>query len=68
MIVGYGIDIMSTARIEKAICRFNEIFLNRIYTDYEREFAKRRNKLASQLYTSFWAAKEAASLALTISL
>lgn len=64
MIVGYGIDIMSTARIEKAICRFNEIFLNRIYTDYEREFAKRRNKLASQLYTSFWAAKEAAMKAL----
>jgi holo-[acyl-carrier protein] synthase len=64
MIIGYGIDIMSTARIEKAITRFNERFLRRIYTDYEIEFSRRRNAGSVQLYTSYWAVKEAAMKAL----
>jgi len=64
MIIGYGIDIMSTARIEKAITLFNERFLRRIYTDYEIEFSRRRNAGSVQLYTSYWAVKEAAMKAL----
>ena len=64
MIVGYGIDIMSTERIQRAIERFNSSFLIRIYTDYERAFAKRRNKGAYQFYTALWAAKEATMKAL----
>ena len=64
MIVGYGIDIMSTARIEKTIERFGDRFFRRIYTEYEIEFTRRRNKGALQLYTSCWAVKEAAMKAL----
>jgi holo-[acyl-carrier protein] synthase len=64
MIVGYGIDIMSTARIANAITRFHEKFLRRIYTEYEIEFTSRRNKGGLQLFTAYWAAKEAAMKAL----
>jgi holo-[acyl-carrier protein] synthase len=64
MIIGYGIDIMSTGRINRAITRFRDRFLRRIYTDYEIEFTKRRNRGDVQLYTAYWAAKEAAMKAL----
>lgn len=64
MIVGYGIDIMSTARIKRTIARFARRFLERVYTDHERVVAEKRNKGAYQLYTSFWAVKEATMKAL----
>ena len=37
MVVGHGIDIMSTSRIEKAIQRFGNRFMTKIYTEHERE-------------------------------
>jgi len=64
MIVGYGIDIMSTKRIEKAIRRFGDQFISRIYTEYERARIEKRKKYAPQLYTAYWAAKEATMKAL----
>jgi holo-[acyl-carrier protein] synthase len=64
MIVGFGIDIMSTVRIQNAVQRFGDLFTARIYTDYEREFAGRRGKYKYQVYTAFWATKEAAMKAL----
>jgi holo-[acyl-carrier protein] synthase len=64
MIVGHGIDLMSTSRIAASIARFGEHFLARIYTDHERAVADRRVKHASQMYTAFWAAKEATMKAL----
>ncbi len=64
MIVGHGIDIMSTARIEKAIERFGDRFMRKVYTEHERELIERRKAYASQICTSFWAAKEATMKAL----
>lgn len=64
MIIGHGIDIMSTKRIENAIHRFGEQFVSRIYTPYERAGIEKRKKYASQLYTAYWAAKEATMKAL----
>lgn len=64
MIVGHGIDIMSTARIEKAIARFGDRFMKKIYTKHERTVIERRKAYASQICTSLWAAKEAAMKAL----
>jgi holo-[acyl-carrier protein] synthase len=64
MIVGHGIDIMSTERIERAIRRHGERFLQRIYTGYERSIIERRGAYAGQICTAFWAAKEAAMKAL----
>jgi holo-[acyl-carrier protein] synthase len=64
MIVGHGIDIMSTARIEKAIRRFGDRFMHKIYTDHERSIVERRQAYAAQICTSLWAAKEATMKAL----
>ncbi len=64
MIVGHGIDIMSTRRIGKAIDRFGERFLNRVYTEGERNRAGGRGMLSVQTFTAYWAAKEAAMKAL----
>ena len=64
MIVGHGIDIMSTARIEHAINHFGDRFMKKIYTEYERILIERRKAYSSQICTSFWAAKEAAMNAL----
>ncbi len=64
MIVGHGIDVMSTKRIEKAIRRFGKQFISRIYTEYERAGIEKRKRYAPQLYTAYWAAKEATMKAL----
>lgn len=64
MIVGHGVDIMSTARIEKAIIRFGDRFMNKIYTEHERKLIEGRKAYASQICTSLWAAKEATMKAL----
>jgi holo-[acyl-carrier protein] synthase len=64
MIVGYGIDIMSTDRIKDAITRFGEYFLSKVYTGEERRQAEERKKSSYQIYTAYWAAKEAVMKAL----
>ncbi len=64
MIIGHGVDIMSTKRIEKAIQRFGDQFVSRIYTHYERTGIEKLKKHAPQLYTAYWAAKEATMKAL----
>jgi holo-[acyl-carrier protein] synthase len=73
MIVGHGIDLMSTARITAAIQRFGDTFINRVYTQYERETVAARSKnrsgsrwtqRAHQTFTAFWAVKEAVMKAL----
>ncbi len=63
MIVGYGIDIMSTSRIKGAVERFGDKFLRRIYTDNEiKLITRRKNKY--EVLTAYWAVKEATMKAL----
>jgi holo-[acyl-carrier protein] synthase len=84
MIVGHGIDLMSTGRIAAAIERFGERFIRRVYTDREVETVRLRTVTgedaypgqpgaaerprwpgrAHQMFTAFWAVKEAAMKAL----
>jgi holo-[acyl-carrier protein] synthase len=64
MIVGHGIDIMSTNRIRRTVESFGGQFLRRIYTPHERGFIGRRPAVSYQMYTSYWAVKEAAMKAL----
>ena len=64
MIVGHGIDIMSTKRIRGTVETFSGRFLRRIYTAGERESIERRRAVATQTYTAYWAVKEAAMKAL----
>jgi holo-[acyl-carrier protein] synthase len=58
--VAVGIDIIEIARIERTCRDFGERFLNRVYTERERErYRGRTNELAAR-----FAAKEATSKAL----
>jgi holo-[acyl-carrier protein] synthase len=63
MILGIGSDMIDIRRIEQAIERFGDRFLDRIFTDAERGKCDRRaNRSAS--YARRFAAKEACSKAL----
>jgi holo-[acyl-carrier protein] synthase len=63
MILGLGSDLIDIRRIEKAIERFGDRFLDRIFTDAERRKCDRRVNPAAS-YARRFAAKEACSKAL----
>ena len=63
MIIGMGVDIAEVGRIRRAIERYGEVFLRRVYTGREREYCERfKNKY--ERYAGRFAAKEAAMKAL----
>jgi holo-[acyl-carrier protein] synthase len=63
MIVGTGVDIAETSRIEQALERHGERFCKRIYTAREMEYCEQfKNK--AERYAARFAAKEAAFKAL----
>ena len=63
MIVGIGLDLAEVDRIEKAIAKHGERFLNRIYTDSERRYCESKpNKF--ERFAGRFAAKEAAMKAI----
>jgi len=70
MIIGIGIDLVSVARIQDLILKFDEKFLNKIFTKEENNCAKKflisnENFLPRSLfYAKRFAAKEAFSKAL----
>lgn len=63
MIVGTGVDILETVRIEQVLERHGERFLQRIYTPGERAYCAKFKKSAER-YAARFAAKEAAFKAL----
>jgi holo-[acyl-carrier protein] synthase len=63
MIVGIGIDLIEIARIEAALARYGERFLDRVFTPDEIAYARRKHHPAPHLAGRF-AAKEAALKAL----
>jgi len=63
MILGLGSDLIDIRRIEQAIARFGDRFLERIFTDVERLKCDRRADRAAS-YARRFAAKEACSKAL----
>jgi holo-[acyl-carrier protein] synthase len=63
MIVGLGVDIAEVDRVEAAIRRHGEAFLNRIYTPAEIAYCE-RHKNKAERYAGRFAAKEAAMKAL----
>ena len=63
MILGIGSDLIDVGRIERTIERYGDRFLERVFTDTEREKSdKRRARAAS--YAKRFAAKEACAKAL----
>jgi holo-[acyl-carrier protein] synthase len=63
MILGIGNDIIDIRRIEKAIEKYGDRFLNRLFTDVERARSDRR-ALRAASYAKRFAAKEACAKAL----
>jgi holo-[acyl-carrier protein] synthase len=64
MILGLGSDLVDIRRIEKAIERFGDRFLDRIFTETERRRCDRRGLTRMASYARRFAAKEAAAKAL----
>lgn len=64
MILGVGSDLIDIRRIEKAIERFGNRFLDRIFTETERRRCDRRGPTRTASYARRFAAKEAAAKAL----
>jgi holo-[acyl-carrier protein] synthase len=63
VIVGIGTDLVDITRIERAIARHGERFLQRVFTPTERALAERRAN-HSATYAKRFAAKEACAKAL----
>jgi holo-[acyl-carrier protein] synthase len=63
MIIGIGSDLVDVRRIERAIARHGERFLDRIFTETERARAERRANRV-ETYAKRFAAKEACAKAL----
>jgi holo-[acyl-carrier protein] synthase len=63
MILGFGIDLCDIRRIEDALTRFGDRFVNRCFTDIEREKSDARAARAAS-YAKRFAAKEACAKAL----
>jgi len=65
MILGLGSDICDIRRIEAAIARHGDRFLERVFTDIERAKAMRRTeKIQAATFAKRFAAKEAGAKAL----
>ncbi|MBM3738945.1 MAG: holo-[acyl-carrier-protein] synthase [Acidobacteria bacterium] len=58
-IVGTGIDLCEVRRIEQAIGRSGRLFLDRVFTPAEIEYAERAPAARFQRYAARFAAKEA---------
>lgn len=63
MIVGIGNDIIDIRRIEKTLEKYGARFIERIYTDIEKQRSERRHQRAAS-YAKRFAAKEACAKAL----
>ena len=63
MIAGVGIDSLRIARMDQAMKR--EAFLNRVFTEKERDYLKKR-ALAAQSAAGMFCAKEAVLKALSL--
>ncbi len=63
MIIGLGSDLCDIRRIEKTLDRFGERFIDRVFTEIERQKSESRMQRAAS-YAKRFAAKEAMAKAL----
>lgn len=59
MIIKTGIDIIEVTRIQEAIEKHGELFLNKIFDKSEVKYCKNTGKMEYQHYAARFAAKEA---------
>lgn len=65
MIIGIGIDIAESCRIEEALARFGDKFFEHIYSEKEKILLAKEPRNAA-FHAGRWAAKEAAAKALGV--
>jgi holo-[acyl-carrier protein] synthase len=63
MIIGFGIDLCDIRRVEESLTRFGDRFVNRCFTEIERQRSDKRAGRAAS-YAKRFAAKEACAKAL----
>ncbi len=63
MIVGTGIDVVEIERIQQAIDRYGQRFLNRVFSSAEQAYCLRKRN-CTESFAARFAAKEAAAKAL----
>jgi holo-[acyl-carrier protein] synthase len=63
MVLGLGTDLIETKRVQESIDRFGERFLQRVFTEGEIAYC-RRKKNAGESFAARFAAKEAGAKAL----
>ncbi|MFN3946254.1 MAG: holo-ACP synthase [Allosphingosinicella sp.] len=63
MIIGIGSDLCNIERIQNSLDRFGARFVDRVFTDAEKEKAERRTLTRAATYAKRFAAKEAFSKA-----
>lgn len=68
MIYGIGVDLVRVDRISRALARFGERFLKRVFTDREIAYCQARAKQGVFQFAQRFAAKEAFSKALGVGL
>lgn len=68
MIKGIGIDIIEIERIKKAVDKYGEGFLEKVYTDKELKYCRSQKALKYPELAVRFAAKEAYSKALGVGL
>jgi len=64
MVLGLGMDVIETTRVQTSIDRFGERFLERIFTAEEIAYCLRKKKNAAESFAARFAAKEAGAKAL----
>jgi holo-[acyl-carrier protein] synthase len=64
VIIGLGSDIIDIRRIERALERYGDRFVNRVFTETERAKSENRAMSRAASYAKRFAAKEACSKAL----
>lgn len=64
MIHGIGTDIIETSRIKNSIENYGERFLNKVFTEIERDYCELFNEKNYLHYAARFAAKEAFSKAI----
>jgi holo-[acyl-carrier protein] synthase len=64
MVVGLGTDMIEIARVARALERFGDRFLARVYTPGEVAYCRRKKRNAAESFAARFAAKEAAAKAL----
>lgn len=64
MVLGLGTDLIEIQRVQASIDQFGDRFLNRVFTEGEIAYCRRKKKHSAESFAARFAAKEATAKAL----